>query len=315
MTIGVIRREDERRVPVAGRDDGQRVDRHLGEHGDEAGQSFVIRIGRTRSEGGVGDDDEATRRCEDGPLLLQVGGGEHAGATPTVPQRTARIAGRNGASRSCGSSTPISRSRLQSSVTARPRAVRRSRWTDASAYAAAALGRRRADAVRAASAARPAVSSSHGANFDVRQRTGDRRRTGPEAGTAYARTVLVVGLTGGIGSGKSTVSAMLAEKGALVIDADAITRELQQPGHRVFDAMVERFGPGIVADDGTLDRPAVAAIVFTDEQAEKGPRGDRPPRGRGRDAQQDAGRGRHRQGGRATTCRSWSSRRAAATAR
>jgi dephospho-CoA kinase len=81
--------------------------------------------------------------------------------------------------------------------------------------------------------------------------------------------VLVVGLTGGIGSGKSTVSAMLAEKGALVIDADAITREQQQPGHEVFDAMVERFGPGIVAGDGTLDRPAVAAIVFADEQARK----------------------------------------------
>jgi dephospho-CoA kinase len=81
--------------------------------------------------------------------------------------------------------------------------------------------------------------------------------------------VLVVGLTGGIGSGKSTVSALLAEKGALIIDADAITRELQQPGHEVFDAMVERFGPMIVAADGSLDRPAVAAIVFADEQARK----------------------------------------------
>ncbi len=81
--------------------------------------------------------------------------------------------------------------------------------------------------------------------------------------------MLVVGLTGGIGSGKSTVSAMLAEKGALIIDADAITRELQRPGHTVFDAMVERFGAGIVAGDGTLDRPAVATIVFADEQARK----------------------------------------------
>jgi dephospho-CoA kinase len=81
--------------------------------------------------------------------------------------------------------------------------------------------------------------------------------------------VLVVGLTGGIGSGKSTVSALLAEKGALIIDADAITREVQQPGHDVFQAMVERFGPDIVAADGSLDRPAVAAIVFADEQARK----------------------------------------------
>jgi dephospho-CoA kinase len=81
--------------------------------------------------------------------------------------------------------------------------------------------------------------------------------------------VLLVGLTGGIGSGKSTVSSMLAERGAVVVDADAITRQLQRPGEPVFDAMVERFGPGIVAADGTLDRPAVAAIVFTDEQARK----------------------------------------------
>jgi dephospho-CoA kinase len=55
----------------------------------------------------------------------------------------------------------------------------------------------------------------------------------------------------------------------LIIDADAITREVQQPGHDVFQAMVERFGPDIVAADGSLDRPAVAAIVFADEQARK----------------------------------------------
>lgn len=81
--------------------------------------------------------------------------------------------------------------------------------------------------------------------------------------------MLLVGLTGGIGSGKSTVSSMLAERGAVVVDADAITRSLQQPGQPVFDAMVERFGPGIVGADGLLDRPAVAAIVFTDEAAKK----------------------------------------------
>ncbi|HET8621395.1 MAG TPA: dephospho-CoA kinase [Acidimicrobiales bacterium] len=79
--------------------------------------------------------------------------------------------------------------------------------------------------------------------------------------------MLVVGLTGGIGSGKSTVSAMLAAKGAVVVDADAVTREVQQPGTPVFAAMVERFGPGIVAPDGTLDRAAVAGIVFTDPDA------------------------------------------------
>lgn len=79
--------------------------------------------------------------------------------------------------------------------------------------------------------------------------------------------MLLVGLTGGIGSGKSTVSALLAERGAVVVDADAITRELQQPGTPVFAAMVERFGPGIVAADGTLDRQAVADVVFTDPEA------------------------------------------------
>jgi dephospho-CoA kinase len=79
--------------------------------------------------------------------------------------------------------------------------------------------------------------------------------------------VLVIGLTGGIGSGKSTVSALLAAKGAVIVDADAITRELQEPGTPTFAAMVERFGEGIVAPDGTLDRAAVADLVFTDPDA------------------------------------------------
>jgi dephospho-CoA kinase len=79
--------------------------------------------------------------------------------------------------------------------------------------------------------------------------------------------VLLIGLTGGIGSGKSTVSALLAERGAVVIDADAITRDLQRPGTPVLEAMVERFGPGILAADATLDRQAVADIVFADPDA------------------------------------------------
>jgi len=81
--------------------------------------------------------------------------------------------------------------------------------------------------------------------------------------------VLMLGLTGGIGSGKSTVDGLLEEKGAVVLDADAMVKELQQPGMPVFDAMVERFGARIVAADGTLDRAAVAAVVFNDEQALK----------------------------------------------
>ncbi|MCO8126634.1 dephospho-CoA kinase [Acidimicrobiia bacterium EGI L10123] len=78
--------------------------------------------------------------------------------------------------------------------------------------------------------------------------------------------MLVLGLTGGIGSGKSTVSALLEAKGAVIIDADRIVRELQQPGEPVFEAMVEAFGDGIVAADGTLDRQAVADLVFGDEE-------------------------------------------------
>jgi len=76
--------------------------------------------------------------------------------------------------------------------------------------------------------------------------------------------VLEVGLTGGIGSGKSTVAALLVERGAVLLDADAIVRELQEPGTPVFDAMVERWGDGIVAADGTLDRQAVADRAFSD---------------------------------------------------
>jgi dephospho-CoA kinase len=78
--------------------------------------------------------------------------------------------------------------------------------------------------------------------------------------------VLVLGLTGGIGSGKSTVSALLEAKGAVIVDADRIVRELQQPDEPVFEAMVEAFGDGIVAADGTLDRQAVADLVFGDQE-------------------------------------------------
>ena len=71
-------------------------------------------------------------------------------------------------------------------------------------------------------------------------------------------------MTGGIGSGKSTVAEMLVERGAVLLDADRMVRDLQAPGGSVFAAMVERWGERIIADDGTLDRQAVAAIVFND---------------------------------------------------
>lgn len=78
---------------------------------------------------------------------------------------------------------------------------------------------------------------------------------------------MIVGLTGGVGSGKSTVAGLLAEHGALIIDADRIAREVVEPGQAAYAAVVERFGAGVVLEDGHLDRPALAAIVFHDEDA------------------------------------------------
>lgn len=74
-----------------------------------------------------------------------------------------------------------------------------------------------------------------------------------------------VGLTGGVASGKSTVSAMLAELGAVVIDSDLLAREVVARGTPGLAAVVAEFGPGVLTPDGDLDRPAVGAIVFADE--------------------------------------------------
>ncbi len=79
--------------------------------------------------------------------------------------------------------------------------------------------------------------------------------------------MLLVGLTGGIGSGKSTVAAGLAERGASVIDADAIARQVMQPGGRAYPGLIDRFGREVLHADGTLDRPALAAVVFSDPAA------------------------------------------------
>ncbi|WP_199434541.1 dephospho-CoA kinase [Qaidamihabitans albus] len=79
--------------------------------------------------------------------------------------------------------------------------------------------------------------------------------------------MLRVGLTGGIGAGKSTVAVRLAEHGAVLIDADHIAREVVRPGADGLAALVSEFGPGIVNPDGTLDRAALAAEAFVDEEA------------------------------------------------
>jgi dephospho-CoA kinase len=76
-----------------------------------------------------------------------------------------------------------------------------------------------------------------------------------------------VGLTGGIGSGKSTVARLLERAGAVVVDGDAIARELVVPGSAALEAIVARFGTGILRPDGTLDRPGLADIVFPDPAA------------------------------------------------
>lgn len=77
--------------------------------------------------------------------------------------------------------------------------------------------------------------------------------------------MIVIGLTGGIGSGKSTVSDSFVNRGAILIDADQIVRELQQPGAFVHSEMVKHFGDGILNADETLNRQAVAELVFNDK--------------------------------------------------
>jgi dephospho-CoA kinase len=74
--------------------------------------------------------------------------------------------------------------------------------------------------------------------------------------------MLRVGLTGGLGSGKSTVAAWLRELGAQVIEADELGRELMEPGHQVYDDIVRAFGPEVVRPDGRLDRARLAQLVF-----------------------------------------------------
>ncbi len=81
--------------------------------------------------------------------------------------------------------------------------------------------------------------------------------------------MLLVGLTGGIGAGKSTVSALLADLGACIVDADEIARQLQSAGSPVLAKMVERFGEAILNGDGSLNRAGVAEIVFGSDDASK----------------------------------------------
>ncbi|MGH9096391.1 MAG: dephospho-CoA kinase [Acidimicrobiales bacterium] len=79
--------------------------------------------------------------------------------------------------------------------------------------------------------------------------------------------MLAVGLTGGIGAGKSEVADLLVGKGAKLVDADLIAREVVAPGGPAYQPMIDRFGPGILDPEGNIDRPAVAALVFGHPEA------------------------------------------------
>ena len=79
--------------------------------------------------------------------------------------------------------------------------------------------------------------------------------------------MLAVGLTGGIGSGKSAVADLLVEKGAVLIDADQVARDVVAPGGPAYQPLIDRFGEGIVAADGTIDRQILANIAFADEES------------------------------------------------
>lgn len=81
--------------------------------------------------------------------------------------------------------------------------------------------------------------------------------------------MLRVGLTGGIGAGKSTVSRLLAARGAMVIDADRLAREVVEPGTDGYAALLDEFGPTVLSADGSVHRAALAELVFADEAARR----------------------------------------------
>jgi dephospho-CoA kinase len=90
------------------------------------------------------------------------------------------------------------------------------------------------------------------------------RRRAPIA--VYGAAMRFIGLTGGIATGKSTVAALLATRGAVVVDADVLAREALVPGAPAFDEVVAAFGPGVLGESGTVDRGALGAVVFADPQ-------------------------------------------------
>ena len=92
-------------------------------------------------------------------------------------------------------------------------------------------------------------------------------RGGPGPAPGEPGLMLAVGLTGGIGSGKSAVADLLVERGAVLIDADQVARDVVAPGGPAYQPLIDRFGPGILDADGTIDRKALAAVAFADEES------------------------------------------------
>src|SRR3954451_3739797 len=128
----------------------------------------------------------------------------------------------------------------------RVRGLRRSGAPDGFHSFAASCGSR-----KRASPTGQAGSAALAANI-----VGDESRPSMAGTSGYRRRpMVVIGLTGGIGAGKSTVGAMLVQRGAVLADGDRIVRQIQQPGAAAYGPIAERFGPGVLAADGTLDRP------------------------------------------------------------
>jgi dephospho-CoA kinase len=100
--------------------------------------------------------------------------------------------------------------------------------------------------------------------------------------------MLRVGLTGGIGAGKSEVSRRLGERGAVIVDADLLAREAVEPGTAGLAEVVDAFGQGVLGPDGSLDRPALGRLVFADDLARRRLEGIIHPRVRERAAQIEA---------------------------
>ena len=141
-----------------------------------------------------------------------------------------------------------------------------------------------------------------------------RRSASAQSRAWHPRSMPLVALTGGIASGKSTIARRLADHGAVVVDADQLVRDVQQPGSPVLAAIAAEFGERMLLPDGSLDRAALGAAVFGDPDGGEAAQRDRASgRARGVGAAVRRGvRGRSRMRSSSTTCRC-SSRRASTT--